>query len=106
MRSTFLWALCGKVAFLLTVKELISHEASCLPREYLIRYLLDPKQLMRDRDPFGPDTAVSRAADFAELVHELTKIPLSPRLEFLIEKWNHQRSIDRCLPGDSERLFE
>ena len=61
---------------------------------------------MRDRDPFGPDTPVSVIADFAELVYDLTKIPLSPRLEFLIEKWNYQRSIDRCLPGDQARLFE
>jgi hypothetical protein len=62
--------------------------------------------LMRDRDPFGPDTSVSVVADFAELVNDLTKIPLSPRLQVLIEKWNYQRSIDRCLPGDNKKLFE
>jgi len=61
---------------------------------------------MRDRDPFGPDAPVSRAADFAELVDHIIKIRLSPRLRVLIEKWNYQRSIDRCLPGDNERLFE
>jgi len=61
---------------------------------------------VRDRDPFGPDTPVSVAADFAELVADKIKISLSSDLKRCIEKWNHQRSIDRCLPGDNKKLFE
>ena len=61
---------------------------------------------MRDRDPFGPDTPLSRAVDFAEFVDHLARFSLSPCLKRCIEKWNYQRSIDRPLPSDKTKIFK
>ena len=57
---------------------------------------------MRDRDPFGPDTPVSVAVDFAVLAGRYTKIPLTPRLNNLVKQWINRRSM---IPEDRKKMF-